>query len=364
MRRLALLSAWALAGALHASPVAQPAPLSPTPRVGVVFSGGGPRGKAHLGVLRALARARVPVDLIAGTSAGSLVGGLYAQSFDLGLVEQQLRQLDFVAMVADDAVARRHLVFLERERDFNYLTGLQLGLGPGGLRSPGGLSYGRRLRWALRRLTAPSVAERDFTRLAIPFRAAATDLTHGEGVILQDGDLAEAIMASTSVPGAFAPLKVGDAVLVDGLIFRNLPVDAAREAEHLLVVDITTPFKGHQDHANLGSVALALVDVMIHQNTERQLRLLGPQDLLLHPSDGGLGDFDYARSDESIPLGEAAVDAAVERLKPWALDPTAYEAWQAQRRAKALTRMPILSGLRVAPGADPAAVKGLGQQVG
>jgi NTE family protein len=239
-----------------------------------------------------------------------------------------------------------------------------LGLGPDGLRTPGGLSNGRKVRWALRRLTAPSIGQRDFTQLAIPFRAAATDLTHGEGVILQDGDLAEAIMASTSVPGAFAPLKVSGTVLVDGLIFRNLPIDAAREAAHLLVVDITTPFKGRQDYANLGSVAMGLVDVMIHQNTERQLKLLGPHDLLIHPSDGGLGDFDYARSDESIPLGAAAVQAQLARLNAWALTPAGYQVWQAQRRAKALTRMPRLSGLRAAPGVDPTVLLGLGQHVG
>jgi NTE family protein len=364
------MSAWPLALALAfagpalAQPVALPKPLTPTPRVGVVLSGGGPRGKAHLGVLRALEQARVPVDLIIGTSAGSLVGALYAQSFDLDRVQRQLRQLDFIAMVADDAVARRHLVFLERERDFNYLSGLQLGLGPGGLRTPGGLSSGRRLRWALRRLFAPSVAVRDFTRLAVPFRAAATDLAHGEGVILQDGDLAEAVMASTSVPGAFAPMRLGDAVLVDGLIFRNLPVDAAREARHLIVVDITTPFQARQDYPNLGSVAMGLVDVMIHQNTLRQLSLLGPQDLLLRPADGGLGDFDYARADESIPLGAAAVTAEAARLAPWALAPDAYQAWRAQRQALALTRTPILSGVRAAPGADAAVLQGLGQRLG
>jgi hypothetical protein len=83
----------------------------------------------------------------------------------------------------------------------------------------------------------------------------------------------------SSVPGAFAPLKVSGSVLVDGLIFSNLPIDAAREAEHLVVNDITTPFKGSQDHANMGSVAMALIDVMIHQNTQRQLSLLKPDDI-------------------------------------------------------------------------------------
>jgi len=109
---------------------------------------------------------------------------------------------------------------------------------------------------------------------------------------------------------------------------------------------------------------MGLVDVMIHQNTLRQLSLLGPQDLLLHPADGGLGDFDYARSDESIPLGAAAVTAAAARLAPWALSPADYQAWSAQRQALALTRTPTLSGVRAAAGADPLLVRGLGQHLG
>jgi NTE family protein len=365
MRWLALfLGAAASLNAAAYSPNALPEPLSNTPRVALALSGGGPRGRAHLGVLQALDELRVPVDLIAGTSAGTLVGGLYAQSLDLSQVAQALDQLDFVRLVADEKLDRSRLVFRERERQINYLSGLQLGFGNGPLRAPQALSSGRRLRWALRRLSAPSVAVRDFRQLPVPFRAASTDLAEGHGAVIQSGDLAEAIMASLSVPGVFSPLRVSGSVLVDGLIFSNLPIDAAREARHIVVVDITSPFPKGQSFPNVAAVLGGIVDTMITQNTQRQLALLGPGDLVLHPDVAFIGDVDYGRQQEAVAKGYEAVMAQADALKAWQLSPEAYAAWKRSRLALVHHSMPVLASVSVVPGADPAVLKDLGQQPG
>jgi NTE family protein len=347
------------------SPNALPEPLSPTPRLGVALSGGGPRGRAHLGVLQTLHELRIPVDLISGTSAGSLVGGLYAQSLDLERVARELDQLDFVRLVADESIERRRLSFRERERQINYLGGLQLGLGPGGLRAPQAISSGRRLRWALRRLSAPSVGVTDFAGLPVPFRAAVTDLSRGRGAVLQHGDLAEAIMASVAVPGIFAPQHVSGAVLVDGLIFSNLPIDAVREAGTLVVVDITSLYPEGQSFHHLGAVLGGMVDTMITQNTQRQLGLLGPGDLLLRPPLEEIGNFDYHKSAVALAKGREAVLQQAERLQGMRLSEQAYAEWLAQRRALAgPSDPPRLRRLVAGPGAEPAQLAALGQREG
>jgi NTE family protein len=356
-----------LTGALGAaaySPNALPEPLTPTPRLGLALSGGGPRGRTHLGVLQALDELRVPVDLIAGTSAGSLVGALYAQSLDLSRTARELDELDFTKLVAYEGLQRSQLAYRERERQINYLGGLQLGFGNGGLRAPQAFSSGRRLRWALRRLFAPSSGVRDFRELPVPFRAATTDLAVGRGAVLQGGDLAEAVMASLSVPLVFAPLRVSPSVYVDGLIFSNLPIDAAREAERLIVVDITSPYPRGQSFPNGAAVLGGLVDTMITQNTQRQLALLGPQDLLLKPDVAFIGDLDYQRQTEALPVGRAALLDHAEALRDLQLSPEAYEAWKTARRAKAHAQPPRLASLGVAPGAEAALLEGLGQRLG
>jgi NTE family protein len=347
------------------SPNALPEPLSPTPRLGVALSGGGPRGRAHLGTLQALHELRIPVDLVAGTSAGSLVGALYAQSLDLDRVARELDQLDFVRLVADESIQRRRLSFRERERQINYLSGLQLSIGPSGLRARQALSSGRRLRWALRRLLAPSAGVGDFSLLPVPVRAAVTDLSAGRGRVLQGGDLAEAVMASVAVPGIFAPQHVSGAVLVDGLIFSNLPIDAVREAKTVLVVDITSLYPQGQDFNHLGAVLSGMVDTMITQNSQRQLGLLGPGDLLLRPQLEGIGNFDYHKADEALVKGRSSLLEQAERLRHLRLSDAAYAAWLAQRQALAPDPSPPrLRSIVLGPGAEGLAPEALGQREG
>jgi NTE family protein len=157
---------------------------------------------------------------------------------------------------------------------------------------------------------------------------------------------------------------VSPAVYVDGLIFSNLPVDAAREAGRVVVVDITSPYPTGQRFDHGAKVLGGMVDTMITQNTQRQLALLGPQDLLLKPEVSFIGDLDYGRQDEARPVGRQALLARAEDLKELQLSPEAYAAWFEGRRAKARRGAARLGALRVALGADPALLEGLRQREG
>lgn len=302
------------------------------PKVALVLSGGGPRGKAHLGVVKALEDMRIPIDLIVGCSAGSLAGGLLAQGYSMDETRQAIAELDFFKLY-DDSVPRAALPFRLKEKDINYLSGLNLGMGEDGLRAPRGLSSGRRLRLASRRLALRAVGVDDFNQLSIPFLAASTDMTRAKALYLGQGDLGEAVMASMSVPASFAPMMLSGAAMTDGFILRNLPIDGAKAwgADVVIVVDITTAFKERSDYSSVLDATMRLLDIVVEDGSARQRALLGPRDVLLQPKTAFLGNFDYHRSDEAFQPGVEAVQESAEKLKGLALSPQAYAAWKAGR---------------------------------
>ena len=247
----ALLLACALpvaAFAQSAAPASAPLPAhadGSRPRIGLVLSGGGARGLAHVGVLKALEHAHVRIDAIAGTSMGAIVGGLYASGMTADELETELRRIDWDALFAP-RVARPYLSQRRKEEDFEIATGLEFGVHDGQLSAPQGALSSRGLELLLRRLTLPVRHVEDFDRLPIPFRAVATDMETGKPVILSHGDLAIALRSSMSVPGVFAPTEVDGRLLGDGGLVDNLPVDVARAmgVDIVIVANIGTPLSG------------------------------------------------------------------------------------------------------------------------
>ncbi|MEM8933740.1 MAG: patatin-like phospholipase family protein, partial [Acidobacteriota bacterium] len=194
------------------------------PKIGLALSGGGAKGCAHVGVLRVLEELQIPVDYIAGTSMGSIVGGLYASGMTVDELETMLVSVDW-SDAFQDAPRREDLSFRRKEDDQRYLFDLELGLREGRLVWPTGLIGGQKLFYLLRTLTLPASGIDDFDRLPIPFRAVATDIETGEMVVLDHGDLARALRASMAIPGAFAAVDLDGRRLVDGGVVNNLPVD-------------------------------------------------------------------------------------------------------------------------------------------
>ena len=207
-RRLSWIAALALSAApsLAIAPAAAPEDEA-RPRVGLVLSGGGARGAAHVGVLRVLEELRVPVDYVVGTSIGAVVGGLYASGSSPQTIRGSFEEVDWEDLFTDRP-PRKNISFRRKQDDDEDLFRLELGIKRRGLVLPAGLIAGQKLSFLLRKMTLHAAGVDDFDRLAIPFRAVATDLDSGEMVVLGGGDLAEAIRASMAVPGVFTPVEL------------------------------------------------------------------------------------------------------------------------------------------------------------
>jgi len=199
-------------------------PESRTPKVGLALSGGGARGAAHIGVLKALEREGIPVDYIAGTSFGALVGGLYALGYSPEKIEQIFSSQNWDDLFSDSP--DRRLSPLVQRKNFRYLGELRLrGFN---VEIPAGLWGGQKLTELLNYYTTTKEildAGFDFDRLRIPFRAVATDLLTGKPYVFRRGPMAEALRASIAIPMMFTPVEKENMLLVDGGLANNLPVD-------------------------------------------------------------------------------------------------------------------------------------------
>lgn len=332
--RIVLVSAALLLGAavIPVRPCAAADP--PRPRVGLVLSGGGARGAAHIGVLKALDRMHIPVDAIAGTSMGAVVGGLYASGMSGEQIEQAMASVDWQSAFRD-RLRRTELGWRRKEEDRDYLVNLPLGLHGRSLVIPEGLVQGEKLTETLRQLTLPVGTINDFDRLPIPFRAVATDLETGSPVVLRDGDLTTAMRASMSAPGVFAPVEYRGQLLVDGGLSENLPIDVARAmgVDVLIVVDAGTPLQPRKELVSLPRITNQVFAILLRRDTERQLKTLESGDILVSPSLGDFSSYDFADTLQIVSAGERAADLVTERLAPLAVSDADYAEYVANRGA-------------------------------
>ncbi len=316
--------------------VAPPAPTAPVPslqakrpRIGLVLSGGGARGAAHIGVLKVLEELRVPIDLIAGTSMGSIVGGAYASGQTLPDMIVDVSRIK-TETIAKDLPPRQDIAIGRKQEDWLDYFGPQFGYKDGSLRLPKGAITGVALEAVLRDL-ALAKGEYDFDQLPIPFRAIATDVVSGQMTVLKSGDLATAMRASMSVPGAIAPVQIDGRLLVDGGLTRNLPVDIARQmgADVIIAVNLGTPLLQRDQITSALSVALQMLNILTEQNVQASLASLQPQDVLILPELGSYSAGDFDNMPSTIPIGEAAARKVAEQLRRYSLPPEQYAAHRA-----------------------------------
>jgi NTE family protein len=330
-----------------ATPAFGPSPAHPDgtrPRIGLVLSGGGARGLAHVGVLKALERAHVRIDAIAGTSMGAIVGGLYASGMSADQLEIELRKIDWDALFAT-RVARPFLSQRRKEEDFEIATGLEFGVHDGQLSAPQGALSSRGLELLLRRLTLPARHIDDFDKLPIPFRAVATDMETGKPRVLSHGDLAVALRSSMSVPGVFAPTEVQGRILGDGGLVDNLPIDVARAmgVDVVIVVNVGTPLSGRESLSSVLGLAEQMIAILTEQNVERSIATLKPHDLLLNPDLGRLTSGDFARAAELIQVGDDFASSQAARLQPYQSPAPEYAQWFAQHVQAPMEPTPLAS---------------------
>lgn len=286
-----------------------------TPRVGLALSGGGARGAAHIGVLRVLEQQGIPIDYIAGTSMGAVVGGLYAAGMSVDELEETITGFQW-GEVFSDAPPRRDRTFRRKRDDDLPLAKPEAGIRDGELKLPTGFVQGVKFDAILSRLTLPVAEIDDFDRLPIPFRAVATDIGTGEMVIMDSGDLAGALRASMSIPAAFAAVERDGRLLVDGGITNNIPIDVVRDmgADIVIAVDISTPLLTPDKIRSVLSVTEQLVGFMTRTNSEERIATLGEKDILIVPDLGNISTAAFERVAEAIAVGEAAAEAALPQL--------------------------------------------------
>lgn len=338
MRRAgsALLLAIAAGSAAQASEPARRSPDAPEARcrIGLVLSGGGARGGAHVGVLKVLEELHVPVDCIAGTSMGSIVGAFYSIGLSPADMERFILETDWGEAIWDTPHRDRES-FRRRQDDFLSLLPLELGVGLDGVSSKSGISGGTRLDLLFRGLTLEIGGLASFDHLRIPYRAIAADLKTGEMVVLDHGDLARAMRASMSIPGAFTPVELEGRVLVDGGIARNLPVDVARAmgAERIIAIDAGTHPLDDVEHLSPLGVIYQAVAVMGEPTVKGSIAQLGKDDLLIVPVLQDLAPTDFTRVTEAISMGEDAARAQAAELQRFSVPEEEYaEFLHRQRR--------------------------------
>lgn len=304
----------------------------PRPKVGLVLSGGGARGLAHIGVLRVLEEMQVPVDLIVGTSMGAVVGGAYASGRSVDELEALVKSANWNAILADRP-ARDRLAIRRREDDERLPSRIEFGFNlQRGAMLPGGAAGNGQLEATLSSLLPATRTDDPLRKLPIPFRAVATDLLSGAMLDQADTPLFEALRASMAVPGVFAPLRVNGRPRVDGGLVRNLPIDLARSlgADIVIAVNVGTPLLEEREITSAVMVANQMLQILTEQNVQRSLRELRAQDIVIDPDLAGMGFMDFSRADEAMATGRRAALAAGERLAALAA-PAAQAALQARR---------------------------------
>ncbi len=312
------------------------------PKIGLVLGGGGAKGAAHIGVLKVLEEQKVPVDYIAGTSMGAIVGALYASGLSAGELDKVITAIDWKDVFSGEP-DRRDIDYRRKREDYEILSGLSLGIKDGKVAMPGGLIKDQKVNLLFEMLMLHASEIHDFDKLPIPYRAVAVDLETGEMVVLKNGRLADAARASMSVPGLFPPVELNGRLLIDGGIVRNLPVDIVREmgADIIICVDLDKPMKTRKDISGSLSVLNQMVAIMMKENVREQVKTLGPKDVYINPDLGVFGSTDFDKAAEISRLGENAALAKLDSLKRYSVSDAEYAAFAAHHHREQMKEMKI-----------------------
>lgn len=308
------------------------------PKVAVVLAGGGAKGAAHIGVLKALEEMRIPVDFITGTSMGAYVGGLYASGMSADEIESLIYSVDWNEGYRD-RVNRSQRRVRDKEYEDRYQLTTDLGLRWGEIRAPRGVVQGQNMLRILRETSGNLSEFHSFDQLPIPYRAVATDIIALEEVVLDRGYLVDAMMASMSVPGALPPYEVNGRWLVDGGVTNNMPVDVARAlgADIVIAIDISTDYKNQEAFTTFLTVADQLSNYLVQRSTQKQARLLNEQDVFLRPDVGSMETTEFDKMPTAYEKGYEIAMANQSVLTSLSLSSASYqryvEAKQARRRA-------------------------------
>lgn len=282
------------------------------PKIGLVLSGGGAKGFAHVGVLKLLDSLQIPIDYIAGTSMGGIAGALYAIGYTGYDLEKLAHRSDWQTIFSDRP-PRPDLPFFQKEQMGRY----QLEFGMKGLKPvpPTGLIFGQKVSLLFLSLTFPYERVSDFDHLPIPFRCVAVDLVTGNQVVLKNGSLAKAMRSTMAIPTVFSPVEWGDSLLVDGGLINNLPVDVVKEmgADIVIAVDVQSPLL---ERKKLTSALAVLEQTVSLVGIDRVKENLKKVDILIRPQidEFSAADFDADKINAILQRGDEAARKSIDQL--------------------------------------------------
>ncbi|WP_354361151.1 patatin-like phospholipase family protein [Undibacterium sp. GrIS 1.8] len=319
------------------------------PKVALVLSGGGARGFAHIGVLRALRAQRVPVDIVVGTSMGAVVGGAYAAGRSVSELEQLVRETAWDRVLADRP-ARYDLDFRRKEEDQLLPSRIELAITKAGVSLPPAAAGNAALEQALTRLLPQGMRDRPINQLGLPFRTVASDLLTGDLVELSDTPLFLSMRASLALPGVFAPVRLNQRLVVDGGLVRNLPVELARAmgADIVIAVNVGTPLAKESELSSAFGVAQQMLQILTEQNVQRSIKELGSKDVLIAPDLSGISFLDFAQFEKTIKAGEDAANKMAPRLQHLSVSAEQYSLLDQQRLAATATPDDVTQALPIA----------------
>ncbi|MFI4937547.1 MAG: patatin-like phospholipase family protein [Candidatus Berkiellales bacterium] len=291
------------------------------PKIGLVLSGGGARGAAHIGVIETLEEMNVPIDFIVGTSMGSVIGGLYASGVPIAKIKHDFSTLNWKEIFSYN-IKRTHLYYRRKLDSDIFVIKNFISFSDGSIHIPYGIITGQSLYEVFNSYLLAQEPIRDFDHLPIRFKAVSTDLVTGKPVVLEEGDLALALLASMAVPGIISPIDVGDYLLVDGGVSANLPVQVAKSmgADVLIVVNVSTPMSTKEQIDDLSAVLGQLTNILTDKNVKESKSVLGPQDIYIQPDLNDIGTSDFQLFSQGIQPGKEAALKKASELKKYAIN--------------------------------------------
>jgi NTE family protein len=309
------------------------APNPTRPRIGLALGGGSARGLSFVGVLEWLREHRIPVDAVAGTSVGGLIGGVYAVGMTASEIRTLTEEIDWNAVLASEAPFEDK-TFRRKQDRRAFPAPIQFGVRRG-LWLPRSLNPGQRVALLLDRLTLPYSALPSFDDLPTPFRCVAFDINRSESVVLNHGVLAEAMRATMALPAIFPPVTIDGRLLVDGGFLDNVPADVARQmdVDVVIAVDVGRSPTSHKDVTALSMVGRA-IDAVMAAGTKRSI---GAADVVITPDMTDLTAIDWNKASAMRERGYRAAEARAEALLAYVVSETEYDAYEAARLARRRT---------------------------
>jgi NTE family protein len=301
------------------------------PKIGLALSGGSARGLAHIGVIQWLEEHRIPIDYVAGTSMGGLVGGLYASGKTGKDMQEFVEGIDWESALSTTPFYKQ-LAFRRKQDAVEFPSAIEVGFRNGRLILPSGLSGGHAVGMVINKFGAPLGDLASFDDLPIPFRCVATDLVTGQRVVFNRGSLPLALRSTMSLPGIFAPVQDGNRLLVDGGLVENIPVSVVRDMGADLVIAVALPVPPDPaTYQSLLGVAGASLSVMIAANEGQSLKLA---DMVIAPDLASLRSNDYLRAEEFRKAGYAAAELKAAMLSRFSIPLEEWEQLVKARQAK------------------------------